>query len=245
MLNSLCNGCKRCIEGKKGIVYITGICKANCFYCPIPLDWRNEVTRYGGKITDIQEIPSLINNKIKGVSITGGDPIFTIEKSIKLIKLLKDKFGKEFHIHLYTHNLHKNLVVFKQLEEAGLDELRIHIVNDNFALLQELINYNFDLVVEIPSVPRKFEYYIELLNELEQIGIKYLNLNQFEFSYKTNEKELLKREFERGEKKHIVMGSESTAKKIIEYVEKNNYKINVNYCSAKRKEEIMKKVNSA
>jgi pyruvate formate-lyase activating enzyme-like uncharacterized protein len=45
---------------------------------------------------------------------------------VRWIRLLKQEFGSDFHIHLYTP---LNLVTaerLQQLHEAGLDEIRFH-----------------------------------------------------------------------------------------------------------------------
>ncbi|HRZ19884.1 MAG TPA: radical SAM protein, partial [Methanofastidiosum sp.] len=31
----LSKGCKLCIKGRKSVLFVTGLCGVNCYYCPL------------------------------------------------------------------------------------------------------------------------------------------------------------------------------------------------------------------
>ena len=105
----------------------------------------------------------------KGIGITGGDPLARIERVIKYIKALKKRFGKKFHIHLYTP---LNLVdgkKLKKLYDAGLDEIRIHPDLNSKKEWEKIVlalNYKWRVGVEIPAVPGLKRETIEIINYL-------------------------------------------------------------------------------
>ena len=101
----LAKGCIYCGRGSKMVLLVTGLCNANCFYCPLSEKKKNKDVIYANekivkKDDDIIREAELI--EAEGTGITGGDPLITISRTIKYIKMLKEYFGKEHHIHLYT-----------------------------------------------------------------------------------------------------------------------------------------------
>ncbi len=185
----LAEGCKLCQEGAKLVLLITGLCKANCFYCPLSERKKGKDVIYADempveKLEEILEEAELI--EAKGTGITGGDPLVTLEKSVDAIHLLKDYFGEKHHIHLYTATLDFNKV--KKLEENGLDEIRFHpnpatwrkIERTSFKKLVERVE--MDKGMEIPLIPHLKEETIHLLREVDKYGLDFINLNELEFS---------------------------------------------------------------
>ena len=65
--------------------------------------------------------------KAQGAGITGGDPLMKLERTTKYIKTLKTKYGKKFHVHLYTSLNLVTETALEQLYTAGLDEIRFHL----------------------------------------------------------------------------------------------------------------------
>ncbi|MFA5084343.1 MAG: radical SAM protein, partial [Candidatus Paceibacterota bacterium] len=102
--NKLPEGCRFCVKGQKLVLFITGICSRNCFYCSLSekrknkdIVWANE--RECGSPKDA--IAEAIASRAEGAGITGGDPLIVLDRTIKYAKALKKKFGKKFHIHIY------------------------------------------------------------------------------------------------------------------------------------------------
>ncbi len=185
----LAEGCKLCEKGAKLVLLITGLCNAKCFYCPLSEKKRGKDVIYADemkvdRIEEIIEEAELI--EAKGTGITGGDPLLVMDKTVEAIHLLKDYFGSNHHIHLYTATLDEEKT--KKLEEEGLDEIRFHppvalwkkIEGTSFSTLIERIE--IDRGMEIPLIPHLKKETIHLLQEVDSYGLDFINLNELEFS---------------------------------------------------------------
>jgi len=156
-----------CAEGSKLVLLATGLCPTNCFYCPISFEkggkdrifadeWELESEKDTEKL--IQEAENI---EATGAGITGGDPLVVWKRVEKYILLLKDTFGTDFHIHLYTSAL-KNAEHIPSLIHAGLDEIRFHPQprywdsmdkNPIKNAIQKTLNTEIDVAIEIPVLP--------------------------------------------------------------------------------------------
>ena len=58
----------------------------------------------------------------EGTGITGGDPLECMDRTLRAVRMLKERYGPGHHIHLYTATIDPERV--RMLEEAGLDEIR-------------------------------------------------------------------------------------------------------------------------
>ena len=93
-LGSLPKGCRLCAAGKKSVFFITGVCNAGCFFCPISEQKKNN------DVIFINERPVKKNNDVigeinacrsEGVGITGGDPLARIDRTCAYIRKLKER----------------------------------------------------------------------------------------------------------------------------------------------------------
>ena len=118
----LIKGCRQCVKGQKTVLFITGICNRNCYFCPISDKKKNVDDVYANewKIKSKDElIKEITLCNSKGVGITGGDPLLKVDRCVDYIKTLKIKFGKKFHIHLYTSLKNLTELKLKKLHESG------------------------------------------------------------------------------------------------------------------------------
>lgn len=222
-------GCKLCKKGAKLVLFVSGTCDAGCYYCPISVARRKD-SPYANErpiVNDSDLFLEADRMDAKGASITGGEPLLKLEKSLHYIKILKTEYPT-FHIHLYTYGSHLTPDNLNRLESAGLDELRLHSSFQNIGLARK---FGFDLGVEIPIIPgtNQFENYQTLFKQFEN-KIDFLNLNELEFS-PTNTEALLKRGFQnKSDISHGVLGSEILAKKLLPIAE--DIGLNPHYCSS-------------
>ena len=157
---NLCRGCKLCVKGEKLVLFITGICPRNCWYCSISEKKKNKDVIFANErpITKVEEaIEEAKLCDAAGAGITGGDPLSKLDRTLEYIKALKNEF-KDFHIHLYTSLDLVNEDKLKQLFEAGLDEIRFHPVlddNTDWHKIDLALEYDWDVGLEIPAVPDK------------------------------------------------------------------------------------------
>jgi len=256
-------GCQYCIRGEKLVLFITGLCDENCYYCPISEKRKGKDVIYANerRINSIEEcIEECILCGSKGAGVTGGNPLLRLERTCEYIRALKERFGPSFHIHLYTTPTYIDEDKLKALKEAGLDEIRIHptkYFNEYYGegkerereeylkylvdTLKLCMKYIKDVVVEIPSIPNYEQEIIYLGEAIERAGVRFLNINQLEYS-ETNYQSLRKIGFvEKNDYTSEILGSEETAKKVIEYFRKKGSKLMVHYCPSTLKDSIQMK----
>ena len=264
-------GCQYCIKGEKLVLFITGVCGENCFYCPVSENRKENDVIYANerKINSIEEaIDEAHLCGSKGVGITGGNPLLKIERTCEYLRALKKEFkDSNFHAHLYTTPTFLDENKLKMLKEAGLDEIRLHptkffnkygkkdfdsdefknYIDDFLNKLKLCMKYIKDVGVEIPSIPNYEEEIIYLAEELNEIGVKFLNINELEYS-ETNYVILKQKGFtEKNDFSSEILGSEETAQKVIKYFreknenESNKFKLIIHYCPSALKDGIQMK----
>lgn len=137
------------------------------------------------------------------------------------------------YLWIYTNGILGSKEMYKQLANAGLDEIRFDIGASNYDLKYiKLVKDSIpNISVEIPAVPEDLEQIKQILPELIEIGVTNLNLHQLRLT-NYNAPKLLQKNYTylHGEQATI-LESELTALKIIEFVADNNLKIGVNYCA--------------
>ena len=109
------------------VLFVTGLCHRRCWYCPLSversgrdLSWANDRPVEGPE--DILAEARLMD--ALGTSITGGEPFLVPDRVARFCTLLKETFGEEHHIHLYT-GMAPTADLLGPL--AGLvDEIRLH-----------------------------------------------------------------------------------------------------------------------
>ena len=154
-LKKLPNGCLSCILGQKVVIFITGICPRKCYFCPVSDHKFGKDDAYANerKINSTEDLFKECElMQAKGAGITGGDPLSRLDRTVEYIQILKEKYGKEFHIHLYTS---LNLVTketLKKLYDAGLDEIRFHFDLDNDKLVVMVQGQDIEKTVRTEKV---------------------------------------------------------------------------------------------
>jgi pyruvate formate-lyase activating enzyme-like uncharacterized protein len=233
-------GCHLCSLGAKLVLFVTGECHSNCFYCPIMKERRQDIT-----FANEQQISS-IDEAIKeaemisamGVGITGGDPAIIIERVTSYVSKFKEHFGKDFHCHLYTsHPL--DIDQMNNLVSSGLDEIRFHpprlvLTPKMKETLTNAISMNWDVGIEIPVIPDKEGEILEIINFAIDSNLGFVNLNEFEIT-EANVEILTKRNYSvRDSVSAAVKGSEELALKILQKFKKAA--ITIHYCSSRYKD---------
>ena len=185
----LAKGCQYCIRGSKMVLLVTGRCNAGCFYCPISNEKKGKDVVFaneGRAYSDEDVIREAESMDAEGTGITGGDPSMALDRTIHYIRLLKERFGKGHHIHMYTAVI--SLENAKRLEEAGLDEIRYHPVEDLWTRMDttELASIvestSMDVGVEVPALPGREDELCTMIRYVFDAGVMFVNLNELEFS---------------------------------------------------------------
>ncbi len=227
------------------VLLITGKCEGKCWYCPLSTEKKGNELIYANerrifrKEEVIQEAKSI---DALGTGITGGDPL-TYPKTPSFIRMLKEEFGDEHHIHLYTQNTNHSKIM--EVIEAGLDELRIHPpvetwnnIKDScyLPIIDMCLEYDLDVGIEIPCIP---ELKDETRHLIECLGtmVDFINLNELEFS-ESNWKELVTRGYsQKSDISSSVESSQEMANEILGSVVNTS----LHYCSASFKDGVQLK----
>ena len=237
----LAEGCEHCIEGAKMVLFVTGMCECGCFYCPVSQERMGLDVIYaneGRVTTDDQIIAEAEAMEATGTGITGGDPLLDMDRTLHMISLLKGRFGKEHHIHLYTATIDPERA--RMLDEAGLDEIRFHPHSSLWSHMQDtplaeiVKSVRMDVGIEVPALPGMEKDLISLVQYADSVGVKFVNLNELEFS-ESNWSMMDAHGYDvKDEISSAVKGSEETAMAVL----KRCRRASVHFCSSSFKDGV-------
>ncbi len=239
-------GCELCALGAKMVLFVTGLCDAGCFYCPLSREKMNRDVVFADELPVKSDEDVILEARLidaLGTGITGGDPMKRIDRTVHYIHLLKDNFGSSHHIHLYTASGGREDI--EKLAAAGLDEIRFHPppeLWDKMAgsiyerRLRWAIATGMDAGIEVPVLPDKEKELISLVQFADDMGV-FVNLNELEFS-ETNYEALNARGYvPKDDISSAVKGSEELAYRIVNM----DWDIVVHYCSSAFKDGVQMK----
>ncbi|MFW9851196.1 MAG: radical SAM protein, partial [Candidatus Thorarchaeota archaeon] len=122
-------GCKLCAKGSKMVLFVTGKCDSSCYYCPLSEEKAGKDVIFANE-TPVTEEEGIIEEAdaigAEGSGLSGGDPLCALDRTLHFIEELKKRFGKRFHLHLYTTKTDASLEDLQKLKTTGLDEIRFH-----------------------------------------------------------------------------------------------------------------------
>lgn len=183
-------GCEQCAVGGKMVLFVYGYCdERSCFYCPLGENRKN-VDRVFANERPVEEDADLLEEARRmsalGTAVTGGEPQEVLDRTCHYIELLKDEFGADHHVHLYT-GITGDAGTMDRLASAGLDEIRFHPPFDRWGELHgtewEGILYTarsagITPAFEIPGIRAEPEF----LTFIDEGAAEFVNINQFEMS---------------------------------------------------------------
>jgi pyruvate formate-lyase activating enzyme-like uncharacterized protein len=174
-------GCVACGAGQWSCLFINGICNGTCFYCPSVQKTKGEPMTNNLRFPFLQDYLDYVAVfGFSGVSLSGGEPFMTFERTLNHVRQLKKRFGSAIHLWLYTNGTLATGEKIALLAEAGLDEIRFDISADNYRLdhVKLAVNRIPRITVEIPAIPEDLHLMREKLTELAAVGVHHLNLHQ-------------------------------------------------------------------
>lgn len=240
-INGIAKGCKYCVKGKKLVLFVTGVCTRNCWYCSLSKKRKNRNLIFANErecknFDDILE--EARESKATSAGITGGDPLIFFDKTIEFATKLKKTFGKKFHIHIY---LPTKLVTKEKLEKLSkcVDEVRFH---PEFLINPKKENEDFEKIklaslfwkkenigIELPMIPEKKKEILEFILKMEKF-VSFVNLNEFELS-ETNF-EIITKNYSLKEGGYVIQESLEAGKWILDELSKIKSKLKVHMCTA-------------
>jgi uncharacterized protein len=232
---TLSQGCILCHQGAKMVLFVTGRCHRTCWYCPLSSERKGTDTVYANEhpvdipaqIIEVAESMSAL-----GTGVTGGEPLLVLEKVTEYCRLLKDHFGSEHQIHLYTAKAPTDAEL---AEMQGLvDEIRLHpprecwetILDSEFIRsAKRAKEMGFDIGIEVPALPG-LELLIPALPYLD-----FLNINELEWG-DTNAYQMRERGYELADELHnAIDGAKGWAEELCKHDK-------VHWCSSGFKDSV-------
>ncbi len=227
-------GCEICGDGTWSCLFINGTCNCSCFYCPSQQDDIGVPTTNTLPFDKTVDYLDYVEKfAFKGVGISGGEPLLTLNLTLEYIERIKKRFGERIYLWMYTNGTLLTEDIILKLEQAGLDEIRFDIGATNYHLAKArlAVGHFKHVTVEIPAIPEDLDTMQTAVREMHDIGVHYLNLHQLRLT-PYNFRNLAQRNYTylHGEKV-TVLESELTALSLISYVHENKIDLPVNYCS--------------
>ncbi|MCC7568896.1 MAG: radical SAM protein [Candidatus Methanofastidiosa archaeon] len=230
-------GCTLCAQGAKLVLFMTGACLDNCYYCPLSSHRKGSWHKWANERRVIDKEDVLAEARAMqalGTGITGGDPLLVSDETIEYATLLKDTFSESHHIHLYTSGTLADRTVLGYLEPV-IDEIRFHPQNGAWDKVSLAMSFDMDVGAEIPVIPGHREEILSLAAYLDDIGAQFLNLNELEYS-ETNSAALRRLGMSFSSSSNAVMGSEELALSLVN--ETKDLDLSVHYCSSRFKDGV-------
>jgi hypothetical protein len=206
---SLSQGCVLCRQGAKMVLFVTGRCHRTCWYCPLSRERKGTDTVFANEHpVDIpaQIIHEAENMSALGTGITGGEPLICLDKVTEYCRLLKEHFGPEHHIHLYTGMAPTDADLAQM--QGLVDEIRLHpphecwneILSSAFIVsARQAKEMGFAIGIEVPALPG-LEQLIPALPILD-----FLNINELEWG-ESNAYQMRERGYELADELHNAVG---------------------------------------
>jgi len=227
-------GCRFCGQGEWSCLFINGICNARCFYCPSVQDQKGHPMTSTLEFRTPEAYVAYVEKfDIQAVSFSGGEPLMTFDRVVQYLKALRAKISRPLYIWMYTNGLLVTEDKLKRLAKNGLDEIRFDISADHYRLtaLKKAVGVIPRVTVEIPAIPEDLEHTKQVIQQLHDEGVDFLNLHQIRCT-RFNLPKLIQRgyTFLHGPKVTI-LETELTALELIRYTLDQQIALPVNYCS--------------
>ena len=229
------SGCTFCYEGAKMVLFITGVCRRGCWYCPLSRERKgfDQVYANEHRVSSPDEaVAEARKMRAKGTGITGGEPLERLDRVVSYATRLKEEFGNEHHIHLYTACAPTR----EQLSALSgiIDEIRMHppfeywkeIGTSEYLQAARMASaMGFEVGFEVPALP-EIDLLLPALPYLD-----FLNINELEWG-ETNAPEMRRRNLVLEDSVHnAVEGARGWCRKI-----SRNKK--VHFCSSAFKDSV-------
>lgn len=239
-------GCQICVDGHWGCCFIGFSCTRDCFFCPNHYSDQKErpPSLHGLSIQSPKEHVEMIERLgIKGTAFSGGEPLLYLNRVLSHTRLIRQTFGNNIYIWLYSNGDLATEDNLRSLKEAGVNEIRFDLSARNYDLSPLILARKImpTVSVEIPAIPEDEKIVLSLLPDLITIGIDHLNLHQL-CANDINFTNLLKRDY------HFIHDypspiyeSEISALHILKHILDKGLKLSTNYCSRVYKQHFQKK----
>lgn len=245
-----------CIDCRTGenskTVFHTLACNRDCYFCA---NMNQEQYRYYTKNINNAEDEldiSMSRRNLSSVALTGGEPLLLPERAVSFFRHVREKYP-DAHSRLYTNGDLLTDELAAELEEAGLNEIRISVKVDKDGYPAETLDklriakkHIPKVLVEMPVIPNTLEHMKELLLKMDEIGCDGINLLEFLYPW-TDSSEYKKLGFKVKKRPYSVLysyeyagglpvaGSEDDCLELVAFGAERGLKLGIHYCPLENK----------
>ncbi len=223
------------------VLFVTGLCDSSCYYCPLSREKAGLDVVFADEMPVAKDEDVLAESEAigaEGAGISGGDPLVVLDRTLHYIRLLKSRFGRMFHIHLYTSRADIDEQALLRLQHAGLDEIRFHPQCDDWSGIEYALTTGMSVGIEVPAIPSSEDELKSIAKRAESMGIDFLNINELEAS-ETNFRALLAHGLRLADLSgSSILGSADTARSVIRWGSETLEHLTIHYCSSRFKDVI-------
>jgi uncharacterized protein len=245
-IKGIANGCKYCVKGEKLVLFISGVCSRNCYYCSLSEKRKNKDIIYANERvckSPKEAIIEAIESNATSAGITGGDPLLYLNRTIKYASALKKRFGKSFHIHIYLPTKlmddRKIRLLSKYIDEVRFNpeystNPTIETMYKDIEKVKLATKYfkKENIGIELPMIPdNKKEFLLFIKTISPYIG--FANFNEFELS-ETNYKPITTN-YKLNPGGYTIKDSIKAGIWLLKQLKKNKIKLNFHLCTAELK----------
>ncbi len=240
-LNTLSPGCRTCGEGTWACVFISHSCTRHCFFCLREQKEAEDFVPYVERDIKFDSVERFIEYlksfHFEGISFSGGEPFMKFDRLYEYIRAIRDAFGNQHYLWVYTNGDLVNEYKLTRLAEADLNEIRFDISARDYDLgpVSLALDHVPHVTIEIPAIPEDVERVKSLLPHLESMGVENINLHQLMVN-DFNREAFQARGYtvlrdERYDNWFGILESESAALEILNHAAESNMRLGINYCS--------------
>lgn len=177
-------------------VLLTNNCHRDCYFCFNPnqedfayyceheFPWREELDTLYAQVSDGKSASP------RAMALTGGEPLLYPDETCAFFARARELFP-HVHLRLYTSGDLLDGSLAQRLGEAGLDEIRFSVKQEDtdaqrervFAAMQVAKQFIPCLMVEMPVTPDSRELMHTLLRRFEALGVYAVNLLEFTYAF--------------------------------------------------------------
>lgn len=247
--------CDACRTGQGSETLVLSLrCHRDCFFCFNPnqenypqlcaqmQDWRAQLDQLAAG-----------GGRLRCLALTGGEPLLYPQQAVEFFARARQLFPK-VHLRLYTSGDLLTEPLARQLRQAGLEEVRFSIKQEDPAPRQQQVLQNLeqavgifpDVLVEMPVFPGSQSWMRQLLLRLDQAGARGINLLELCFPY-NNAPEFARRGMQLRWPPYQtlynfwyagglpVAGSELECLRLLDFAAEQKLRLGVHYCSLENK----------
>ncbi len=248
------SGCVPCLKGRGSNLCLTTLCNRDCFFCFNPKPRAEGLSVHGRTVASESEIAGVLADfGIESVGLSGGEPLLDAERTIRIIKELRRRFGPGLRIDLYTNGDLLTPRLAARLRDAGIDGTRMNLAAGGYRIapLKIALGAIPDSEVELPVIPKHIERLKRLIREMDEIGAPQLILHELFVSAQNLDamKRMGLRAAAGPSRDRLswspVAGSDVAALELLLFALKNTKSLSVYYCSTSTQQWIAEQALAA